>query len=105
MFFDAGCLRRTPLPPVVAMLESDPGSRRELLALCRDRFNLGERKADDVLKQQREFLSENQRGHEKVFELNPERVGEAPLKARFAWRVRTRRLVTPRVSRRAQSAE
>jgi hypothetical protein len=83
LFFDAGSFRLTPLPPVIAILESGPCSRQELLALCRDRFNLSERKADDLLNQQRQFLTEVQRGHEKVFALNQECFDEAPWSSYF----------------------
>jgi hypothetical protein len=83
LFFDAGSFRLTPLPPVIAILESGPCSRQELLALCRDRFSLGERKADELLNEQRQFLTEDQRGHEKVFALNQECFHEAPWSSYF----------------------
>lgn len=82
LWFDAASFRLVPLPPIIAVLETVPKSRQELLAECRVRFGLGERKTDEMLAEQRRFLRERQAGHEKIFELEPELAKEAPW-ARF----------------------
>ena len=65
VWLDAGCFRLTPLPPVIAVLEPGPQPRQVILDRCKSRFNLGERKVDDMLTESRPFLRETQQGHQK----------------------------------------
>jgi hypothetical protein len=78
LWFDAQTFRMTPLPPVIAVLESGPATRKELLDAANERFSLGERKTDEMLSEEKRFLRESQQGHQKVFWIDPERVADAP---------------------------
>jgi hypothetical protein len=77
LHFDAGCFRLTPLPPVIAILEGGRHTRRQILMECQERFNLGERKADELINDHRAFLREGQVAHEKSFELDRDRMRDA----------------------------
>lgn len=72
-WFDAKTFRLTPLPPVIAMLAERECSRRDLISGAKERFDLCERKVDEILFSAHEFLIERQAGHEKCFSLDLER--------------------------------
>jgi hypothetical protein len=78
LWFDAASFRLIPLPPVIGALETGPKLRQELLADCRERFGLGDRKTDEMLAEQRPFLRERQVGHQREFEIDRELAVEAP---------------------------
>ena len=78
LWFDAGCFRLTPLPPVISVLETGPQSRQVIIDQCKRRFAIGERKADEMLAEAKPFLRESQRGHQKAYEIDWERAAEAP---------------------------
>lgn len=77
-WLDAGCFRLTPLPPVIAVLEGGRMSRRQLIAQCEARFGIEDRTTDAMLAENRNFLREEQDGHNRVVEIDPERCMEAP---------------------------
>ena len=66
------------LPPVIAVLENGPRCRKSIVKACDRRFHLSERSVDMMLEKYRQYTREFQRGHEKCFEIDPERVGKAP---------------------------
>jgi hypothetical protein len=77
-WLDAGCFRLTPLPPIIACLEGGRKCRRQLIAECEARFGMAQRTTDDMLAAHRAFLREEQDGHNRVVEIDPERGMEAP---------------------------
>jgi hypothetical protein len=77
LWFDATSMRLIPLNPVIAVLETGPLARQEILAQCRTRFCLGDRKVDELLQEHRQFLNEIQQGHNKVFQIDQSRAKEA----------------------------
>lgn len=77
LWFDAQSFRLIPLPPVIAMLEGGAKLRQELVGQGQKRFGLGERKVDEMTTALRHYLRESQQGHQKLFELDPERLAEA----------------------------
>jgi hypothetical protein len=77
LWFDAGSMRLVPLHPVITVLETGPLTRTEILAQCRTRFGLGDRKVDDCLQEHRQFLNETQQGHNKVFQIDRDRAEQA----------------------------
>lgn len=70
LWFDGGCFRLVPLPPVIAVLESGPITRQELISQCK-RFGLSQRAADAQIDENRKFLREGQAGHARTFEIDP----------------------------------
>lgn len=78
VWFDAGCFRLTPLPPVIAVLERGMKTREELLAECESRFGLAQRSVDDMVEHQREFLFSGQDGHKRTLQIDRERAITAP---------------------------
>ena len=78
LWFDAGNFLLTPLPPIIALLAEEPLSRSEILTKCKDRFDLGQRKVDEMLKQEGGFVQSFARGHEKVFRINKVSMQDAP---------------------------
>ena len=70
LWFDAGTLRLTPLPPAIALLEAGPLPRQRLITLAKDRFGLSQRKLDKQLAEFRPFLKETREGHAKFFEID-----------------------------------
>jgi hypothetical protein len=60
------------------MLEDGPKSRAELVREGKDRFGMCHSLVDGMVKDQGQYLSQSQRGHEKVFELDTELAVEAP---------------------------
>jgi RecA-family ATPase len=77
LWFDTEVFRLDGLPPVIDVLWSGKQSRREILEACHKRFSLGQRKVDDMLAHEREFLREQPEGREKYFEIDLEKVPEA----------------------------
>lgn len=78
LWFDAGSFRLVPLHPAIAALEAGSLSRREVVRECGERFGLSERTTDDMVKDLKPHLRETQRGHEKVFEIDHDRIADAP---------------------------
>jgi len=78
LWFDAACFRLTPLPPVVAVLETGPKSRREVIEECHGRFGLKGRKVDEMLEGEKPFLKERWEGHQAIFQIDAERCADAP---------------------------
>jgi hypothetical protein len=78
LWFDAGTFRLTPLPPVITMLEDGPKSRAELVREGKERFGMCHSLVDGMVKELGQYLSQSQRGHEKVFEIDTEPAAEAP---------------------------
>ena len=78
VWFDAGCFRLTPLPPVIAVLEQGVKTRTEVVRECRERFGVEERSVDAQLTEQVNFLQRGQEGHERTWVLNGETVPDAP---------------------------
>ncbi len=78
LWFDAGCFRLTPLPPVIAVLESGSKSRQEIITDSHSRFDLEERKVDQMLDQQNHFLQREQVGHERRYQIDPDHCADAP---------------------------
>ncbi len=78
LWFDAGCFRLTPLPPVIAVLESGIRTREELGAECQERFGIAQRSVDDMVEEVREFLLPGQEGHNRTLQIDPERAVNAP---------------------------
>lgn len=76
LWFDAGSFRLTALPHVFAVLESGPMRRQEVLAECKARFGIEERKVDNSLAGFRPYLKEGIDGHQKVFEIDWEKVSQ-----------------------------
>jgi hypothetical protein len=77
LWFDAGTFRLTALPPVIAMLREGPMTRAQLLEAFHRRFGLAQRRADDLIAKEKNYLNEMQRGHQKVFEIDLARAAEA----------------------------
>jgi hypothetical protein len=77
-WFDAGSMRLTLLPPAVALLEGDPMTREALNHDLLIRFGLKERTADELTRHLEEdgFLLRENRGHERVWALNPATVAK-----------------------------
>jgi hypothetical protein len=73
LWFDASTFRLTPLPPVVAVLYEKESTRAKIIGDCQRRFDLGERTVDQMIGEQKGFLAETQRGHEKVFGIDIDR--------------------------------
>ncbi len=69
LWFDGGCFRLVPLPPVIAVLESGIKTRGELISECK-RFGLSDRSADEQVSQNRPYLKEGKKGHERTFEID-----------------------------------
>jgi hypothetical protein len=70
LWFDAGRFRLTPIPPIVALLETGPLSREELIAQAQKRFNLKQRAVDEHRAELGSFLDETKDGHRKILSLN-----------------------------------
>ena len=79
LWFDAATFRLTALPPVIEVIPSGmQRSRKEILDECEGRFNLAQRKVDEMLGEQSAFLTQHQQGHEKCFEINLDTALAAP---------------------------
>ena len=69
LWFDAGTCRLTARPPILAVLEAGPLSRSDLLTQCHQRFSLGQRRADELIKGLLPALIVTQSGHQKQYAL------------------------------------
>jgi AAA domain len=78
LWFDARCFRLTPLPPVIAVLEAGGLSRQQVIAECEERFGINSRKADDLVGDEREFLTETHEGHRRILKIDPDHSKAAP---------------------------
>jgi hypothetical protein len=72
-WFDAGCFRLTPLPPVIAVLETGEKGRQEIIAECKRRFGIEQRTTDEMIGFLKQYLIEEQHGHGVNFRLHPDR--------------------------------
>ena len=52
--------------------------RDDIVAQCQDRFGLGERKVAEMIEAERPFLKETMAGHSKGFEIDLDKVDQAP---------------------------
>jgi hypothetical protein len=77
LWLDAGTLRLVSVPPVIHLLQSRPLTRRQLLAALDGRFGIKQRKADELVSEQRPYIVERMGGHERLFELDLEAAREA----------------------------
>lgn len=79
LWFDISKFRLTALPPVIGVLsDCNRKSRETIIAQCGQRFGLGERKVDEMLKAEGSFLTESMNGHSKQFELDFAKIEQAP---------------------------
>jgi hypothetical protein len=79
LWFDAKTFRLTPLPPVIEVLSAgDRQNRESIVAKCQERFGLGERKVGEMIGEQAPFLKETMNGHSKGFEIDLDKVEQAP---------------------------
>ena len=69
LWFDAGNFRLTAVPPVVSLLSEGPRNRQEIIEAMHARFDVEQRRTDEMLCELRPFLRETQNGHHKGFEL------------------------------------
>jgi hypothetical protein len=60
-----------PTAPIEILYEKD-SSREEIIAVCKQRFGLADQKTDDMIAKEKDFLTEEQVGHKKVFSINLE---------------------------------
>jgi|SRR5882672_2557249 len=77
LWLDAGTLRLISVPPVIHLLQSGPLTRRQLLAALDARFGIKQRKADELVSEQRPYVVERMGGHERLLELDLEGAREA----------------------------
>lgn len=72
LWFDAGTFRLTPLDPILALLETGPQTREQLLLMGKERFDLGQGKVDKLIRLQEEskLIYERQKGHQKEFAID-----------------------------------
>ena len=75
LWFDRGCFRLTPLPPVVAVLEFGPRSLQDVMADLGVRFGMDKSKGGKMLKEQKSYLRESPKD---VYEINWARAAKAP---------------------------
>lgn len=77
IWLDAGTLRLVSVPPVIHLLQSGSLTRRQLLAKLEARFGIKQRKADELVSEQRPYVVERIGGHERLFELDLDAAREA----------------------------
>ena len=77
LWLDAGTLQLVSVPPVIHLLQSRPLTRRQLLAALDVRFGIKQRKADELVSEQRPYIVERMGGHERLFELDLEAARDA----------------------------
>jgi hypothetical protein len=77
-WFDSDCFRLTPLPPVIAVLESGLKVRQQIVEECQRRFGVQERLVAMMLDAARPYLKEGRQGHNATFELDGAASAEAP---------------------------
>jgi hypothetical protein len=87
LWFDNGDFRLITIPPLIQVLRTGMQSRAELISSLERRFGIGQRKADEMISEQRLFLMERMDGHRKVFEIDWSAACEAKW---FAWIERPR---------------
>jgi hypothetical protein len=79
IWFDKKTFRLTPLPPVIEILSmQDRVTRESIVSQCEERFSLSSRKVDEMIGRQSLFLKERMIGHSKAFEIDLDRVEQAP---------------------------
>jgi hypothetical protein len=78
LWFDAETFRLARVPPLIAVLLSGKRSRTQIVHAFRNRFSIGQRKADEVIKENREFLISEQVGRDKYFDINLDKALETP---------------------------
>jgi hypothetical protein len=79
LWFDLKTFKLTALPPVIEILSSLGREDREsIVGQCKERFGLGERKAADMIGEHAPFLKETMNGHSKTFEIDLDKVEQAP---------------------------
>jgi hypothetical protein len=78
LWFDAKTFRLTPLPPVVQVLFEKDSSRGKVISDCHTRFGLSTKTVDNMLAEQKKYLTEKQSGHEKVFGIDLDVAVDAP---------------------------
>lgn len=83
LWLDAGTLRLVSVPPVVHLLQFGPLTRRQLLAALDARFGIKQRKADELVSEQRPYVVERMGGHERLFELDCEAAKDADWRSRL----------------------
>jgi len=83
LWFDAGEMRLVSFPPVIDLLRRGSKTRPELLEGLQKRFGIAQRKADDLINEQRNFLHETQQGHNKVFSIDEDAARAADWFARL----------------------
>jgi hypothetical protein len=78
--FDRVDYRLIPYPKLIHLLRQDTRSREELIAGLKTHFNMGHNSAEVNLKSatQSEMIIETQRGHQKLFSVNWEKVRRPP---------------------------
>ena len=86
LWLDAGTLRLVSVPPVIHLLQSGPVTRRQLLAALDARFGIKQRKADELVSEQRPYVVERMSGHDRLFELDLEAATEADWYSRLETR-------------------
>jgi hypothetical protein len=77
LWFDARTFRLTPLPPVIQVLYEADSSRGKLIAACEERFGLATKTVDNMLAEQKPYLTDKQAGHEKIFGIDIDHAQEA----------------------------
>jgi hypothetical protein len=78
LWFDSGTFRLTPLPPVIQVLYEKDSSRARIIAACEQRFGLATKTVDNMIAEEKKYLTEKQSGHEKIFGIDLDHAGEAP---------------------------
>jgi hypothetical protein len=74
LWFDSRDFRLISLPPVIHVLRDGGLSRADLLKALARRFDVGERHGDAMILSVRDYLEDVQRGHQKVFQLDPDAI-------------------------------
>lgn len=74
VWFDAGCFRLTPLPPVIALLEDGEKTRPELIQEADARFGISERLMAGMIEAVGECLQMGSKGHVKTYQIDLERL-------------------------------
>ncbi len=70
LWFDPLDFRLTSLPPIIHLLVSEPMTREQLLESLARRFHVSQRKADELINEQRVYLFEKMVGHQKTFQID-----------------------------------
>jgi AAA domain len=79
VWFDKKAFRLTPLPPVIDVLSVRGNESRDtIVAQCEERFGMCERTVAHMIAQWGTFLKERMVGHSKEFEIDLDKVANAP---------------------------